>query len=598
MNLKYYAGSQSGCRSTFSTALAFRTGHRASAPKSSVTRTLKQYLCMFAAILLAIGSPISALSADSPSDPNKLTIEPNKVQLGMTYDVYISRSDGKPFSNLPTVESSAGSGVNVKERHLLNDNKTLIAQVEIRNDATVATTKLRVKYKDENGKDVETTVDLAVIAKQPLKPQPTPNGIDEVDVMWKVVPSKNVSDNFGHKVSKQYYCIEIVIGNNSQYDLQIASVGFRLKARTQEGAKAGAKAGGQIVTNKVPTNSYRMTRATLEKDEQFSTRNVVLGLVKALGPVLTGITPFFHNVNHSNNFSQGINILSNPFEKGIEAVFPDSTIRQLGHLDDQMLRDGLIVHNNLHVRTLAFFPKDFLQLDAADKNNPQKVMEQLGELVLIGDQIAHLNRQVVTATAEGGPVLVPAQTLTRSASFEQGATDKELLIAGSFLDNATIQDKPKGVTISDPAIGSNGRSLSAKVSVDHAAVPGKYVVAITTPGGATPFTLNIEQAPPEATAPDPEDVASDSVKSPQTRAMLKATDMTKQRVVKLTVTGRHLEDAEVVGNTDVQVLEKHNVDGSKLELLLLAPKAAGTYSVDVKNKSSHDDTKTVTFKLK
>jgi hypothetical protein len=408
--------------------------------------------------------------------------------------------------------------------------------------------------------------------------------------MWKVVPDKNVRDNFGYKISKQYYCIEIVIGNNSAYDLQIAGVGFRLKSGT----------GGQIVNTKVPTNSYRMTRGTLEKDEVFSPRNIILNFVKGLGPVLTGVTPFFHAVNHKSNFSQGINILSDPFEKGIELVFPDSTIRQLAHLDDQMLRDGLIVHNNLQVRTVAFFPKNFLLFTdhPEDKNKPQKVMEQLGDLVLIGDQIAHLNRQVVTATTEGGPVPVPAQTLNLSATFEQGAKDKSLLINGSFLDNATITELPKGVTITEPVIGPNGKSLRAKISVDDSVAPGKYVVAITTPGGATPFTLNIEQGPPEATMSDSKDVDPKSIKSPQTQAMLKVMDKDKQKVMKLTITGKHLENAEVVGNDNIQVLEKQNIDGSHLGLLVLAPKTAGKYSVDVKNQSSHDNTRTVAFELK
>jgi hypothetical protein len=61
-----------------------------------------------------------------------------------------------------------------------------------------------VKYQVRTGRTLRRPSNLVVIGKQPLKPQPTPNGIDEVDVMWKVVPSKNVRDNFGRKVSRQY----------------------------------------------------------------------------------------------------------------------------------------------------------------------------------------------------------------------------------------------------------------------------------------------------------------------------------------------------------------------------------------------------------
>src|SRR5437016_2411626 len=136
MKLKYDRGSVFVCLSTLPTALESLMRHGAKAAKSSVAPTLKKHLCMVAAILLAIGSPASAFSAGLPSDPSNLTIEPNKVQLGMTYDVYISRSDDKPLTNA-TVASSAGSGVNVKEYHLINDKKTLIAQLEIGNDATV-----------------------------------------------------------------------------------------------------------------------------------------------------------------------------------------------------------------------------------------------------------------------------------------------------------------------------------------------------------------------------------------------------------------------------------------------------------------------------
>ena len=47
-------------------------------------------------------------------------------------------------------------------------------------------------------------------------------------------------------------------------------------------------------------------------------RTMTLAIVDGLGSLLTGFNPFFHNANHAKNYSQFIDILSNPLAKGLE----------------------------------------------------------------------------------------------------------------------------------------------------------------------------------------------------------------------------------------------------------------------------------------
>ena len=44
-------------------------------------------------------------------------------------------------------------------------------------------------------------------------------------------------------------------------------------------------------------------------------------------------------------FTKSLNIFSDPFEKGFEAVIPDTTIPELQRLNDQILSDGFIITN-------------------------------------------------------------------------------------------------------------------------------------------------------------------------------------------------------------------------------------------------------------
>lgn len=508
-------------------------------------------------------------------DPQVLSIAPDKLPLGAKYDVFVKRADGGTFASVSAVKPPEGSVLTVSEDpppSLIDEGHTLVVRLEVSPAAPIGVATLMVTYEDADKKEHTSSVDVTITGKQPLAPQPTPDGIREVDVMWMVIPRKVASDNFGRRVSKQYYCVEVVIGNNSAYDLQIASVGFELKST--------------MISNKVPVNSYKATRATIIKDTIWNPRNIILNTVKALGPVLTGFGPFFHNVGHSANFSKAIDVFSNPFEKGIEAVYPDHTIRQLSNLDDQMLRDGLTIHNNLQVRTVVFIPKALVFSAAKPSEDPQTVMQALGRLVIIGDRIAHINREVVIATSEGGPQSPgPAVQKSTVQSAQQGAPPVEVLLTGRFLERVSVTG-PEGIKISKTAVDPDGRSVRFVAEVLDSATIGPISLVVSSPDGSFVLPFQVEQGDLKV-----EDKTAQISQLDSTAAELKSVaefDNKTQKAVKLIVAGAHFDGVAVtVKEPDVKV-ESSTVsnDGKKLTVILTMKKEKeGTVTLTINNKS-------------
>jgi hypothetical protein len=207
----------------------------------------------------------------------------------------------------------------------------------------------------------------------------------QVDVSWAVVPPAIVADNFGRRIKQEFYCIDVTIGNNTGGDLQISGLSFNLSSDPNK----------QMI---VPISSYGLVRGSLEKRKLFYPRTLTLGIISSVAQLLTGFNPFFHNVNHAKNFAQGITIISNPIEKGVELVWPDALPGELDRLDQQTLRDDKIVPNNTTFKTRVFLPKDILfqpgekcigsdQRSRECRNNVIEVKKRLGTMTLVGYQI-------------------------------------------------------------------------------------------------------------------------------------------------------------------------------------------------------------------
>ena len=541
----------------------------------------------------------------------KFILNPNSGLSGKDYDITVLMPEclQDELKDAKLV-APAGSGIGVDSKMQMGDC-SLTAKISIDKNAPLKLALLQI----QNAQG--TLLGLVGFNVESVMAGPIPPGLDpQVDVMWAVVPDKIVRDNFGHKISKEYFCITVVIGNDSGYDLQIASVGFK----------------PPDIGHKVPVTSYRMARGTLEKGQEVGVRNTVINIIKTLGPIGTGFTPFFHGPldSHRTNFSQGINIFSNPFEKGAELVFPDTTIRELDRLDDQTLRDGLIIKNNTQLRTVVFIPKELFGpnkvsmpmgrnffLTKESKKDPQQVMSALGELVLVGDRIQYLNRIQVISAADDGVTPPPTVLGINISSFTQGDKDKDLLISGSNLGKAAIS-APKGITFTVTDTESNERIIRVKVSIDEGMEPGNYIIGVSTAKGSASFPITVVGKPktdntppatsttpviPPTTPPTPATPMSD--KPPKNVKLLAARSASNpsftvgadQVAVRVVISGNHIEKADlmitpfspdIIIKTDFIKKEPMGREEYKLVILLLAPKSASgkTYDLALSNSKS------------
>jgi len=449
---------------------------------STIARTLSS---SFALSLLLMGGGLCRVSAGQaasqptaqgiPADLDTITLSRSSDIRGKESDVTVMWKNCTPAQTfLPKADLKAdgrGLATTVNER----SKCAMVVHVAIDADAPTGSVFFRV---------IQDGVPTGMAPFEILAAAPgaIPPGLDpQVDVMWKVLPHKFVSDNFGHRVADYFYCVDLTIGNNSGYDLQIASVGFQLP--------------NSDINHTIPSNSYLMTRGTLLWGQQLTPKNLAINIMKATGPVLTGITPFFKHASHQANYSSIVNVITNPIEKGIELALPDPTVGQLNRLDDATLRDNLIVPNNTQLRTVVFISKadtvkGFSKLSKDKQNDPFEAMKNLGQLVLIGDRIQHINRIHISST----PVIgVPSATSVKPDTVTAGA-EQDLVVSGSLLQSAKVTG-PTGFTISKVIADDKGTSISLTVKVDSSVPPGVSLLTITTPGGST--TVNLKVVPPK-----------------------------------------------------------------------------------------------------
>jgi hypothetical protein len=605
-------------------------------------------------VLLAPFTPITThanpffAAADAPQI---YRIAPSTGRPG-TYEVLISSNDPsncKANKELSKASLLAPQGSSIQVRDTTRtDDCSITAVIHIPPDAPIG--KVMLWVAGEQNKilgTAEFTITEAVPAGQ------IPPGVNPpaVDLMWSVMPRNVVGHNFGKSIADNYYAIEIIIGNNSAYNLQIVSVGFQLPSDTEiEGLLArnavnkALKKGGRdttvileqqqqgtgvgrdttVVRQKslspiyhqrsksvidvrdrnalaqmterrtvLPSSSYRITRGTLESRQMFHPRTLVLSTITALGPVLTGFIPYFHNVNHRANFSEGVNILSNPLEKGLELVWPDTRPRQRERFDDQVLRDGLIIRNNTQIRTLAFFPKELLRLpgnlesDAeykAWRNNAREVRERLGEIVIIGDLIQYVNRISLTPNAPGPLAAPPTIIGIDIKSLRQNQKDVTITIQGANLQGAQLAvSGTTGINIVTRNVDPNGRFITAEVDVEETVPPGTYSIIVTTPasGGRDEHEFTIT---PEAFEVNKE------IKYLPEQPKQQATEHT----IDIEISGRFLHNAEVVpvvgAANGLRVIDTVNSkDGKKINARVVIPAnatAGNNYKLAVRDRNN------------
>jgi len=514
-------------------------------------------------------SPVLTGPVPNPT-PEDIIIEPSQMTRGTTRTIIINIRDcpTKKFGDANSVitegelSSLRDKGIEITSPQKISDCE-YSAELKVSDSALIGPVTITIRYK-EGDADRTKPLRIRVATEEPPPPGPLVPGLDpQVDVMWSVVPQSVVKDNFGQRVGKLFYCIEVVIGNSTGYDMQIAAVGFQLgptgkhaetiaksserAAKTMQDAqeisleqafkqvpmkcavkkadfraymdcvsKETQDAITDISTNqarvaaalqnqrdflatlppnspnsKLPASSYRMTRGSIEHGQFWNLRDTALRIVKALGPLLTGFTPYFHALNKQRNFAEGINILSNPFEKGIELVFPDETIQQLQRLDEQTLRDGMIIHNNRQIRTRTFIPKDILRLNAY-RDDPLIVMMALGKLHIVGDLIDYKNRISITSNPTGE--VIPPPTVNPISPppvflIDQAKGPQPLNLTGTNLSGAIVTSPDSNIVVGNTT--TTKTSVHVELTIRDTATSGAKTLNVTTPSGtvAVPITL-------------------------------------------------------------------------------------------------------------
>lgn len=256
-------------------------------------------------------------------------------------------------------------------------------------------------------------------------------GYPQVDVIWGVLSKHLCADNFGGHVAKDLYCIEVKIGNNTGYPLQLAGLGFKPKSGITIGHST------TLALDPTPNVSYQSVRASAQAFAFLSSHNLLVNTPTAIGVLMTSFNPFFRNTFNIARWAAGTAVVGTALPGAVNIISPDMTIKQLNNLDDQSFRDGKLIPNNTQIRTMVFLERsafeglanqtykaacDSLYTDAKDQkkcekhsDDPTAVKLALGNLIIVGDEISFIQRLVVDPTVTSQEVN-PAPTVTATAT--------------------------------------------------------------------------------------------------------------------------------------------------------------------------------------
>jgi hypothetical protein len=377
-----------------------------------------------------------------------------------------------------------------------------------------------------------------------IPPGPIPPGLNpQVDVLWDVMSESTCSDQFGVRLARYYYCIDVMLGNNSGYPLIIASVGFLRK--------------DGIAEYRESTSSYLSTRAMVQREQVISGRNITLRVLQGAGVIIAGFVPFSGNAGRRGRIGIWSTLVGGTLATVWDGLVPDRTVRQAGNLDDAALRDGKLIPNNSPVRFTIFVEREAikpillrtpaqlqadllnaksmaaslkerepgkakeweqvakeLQEEAGQRNESTSklkgkganrllgrrkapleddllsVRRALGSLIIVGDQIEYLQRVQVDASAVV-PGLQPPQVQTSDGTaVPNGSVD--IVLHGQSLAKATVTALKCTPTFT-PAPDTSGTSFTLKAftltDCSETAIP----LVIDNGAGAVVYNLPVAQ---------------------------------------------------------------------------------------------------------
>ncbi len=387
------------------------------------------------AVCCAINTRAAACTASEPRA--NFVSSPSRGVRGNPYDLTVQDTNCElsNFKLLPPL----GSGITAVIDPKSNSN-ILIFHLTIEKEAPAGSVLLSLL--DPNSKPIITIpFEVAAVTPGAIPPGLTP----QVDMTWFVVDPDVTEDNFGHRVRNKFYCIQLTIGNNSGFDLQIASVGFTLNR--EDGNGTG-------------NTDYSMVRGSLDWGQKTNLWSLANLTLVAAGPVLTATLPLVSNATKRAQRAELINIF-NPLATAFAFIFPfqGGFSAQFKHLDDSTLRQGFVIHNNqpappvfvfvakknvpgLTTKSGGCLKSSFLLVRpvAHQEDDPACVKGKLGKLVLVGESIQYLNRVTVVEPSQpkGAPVVALSATNLPLSSTAVGTKSLPQTVTLTNIGNAPL----------------------------------------------------------------------------------------------------------------------------------------------------------------
>jgi hypothetical protein len=348
---------------------------------------------------------------------------------------------------------------------------------------------------------------------------PTPS-TPEVDVQWIVLSQHACADAFGNHVAKVFYCVQVTIGNNSAYTMQLAGIGF--KTPNPLAGVLGVSSDASLIE---PNISYQVSRAVAQNGQSTTFRNILVNGVQGIGLIMSSFTPYFRNPFNVSRWSTGSAIVSGAFVQAMNLVAPDLTIRELNNLDDAALRDGKVIPNNTQAPPVMVFvdkmdvrdslatletnvkgitsPTIGQQTLLKDLDNcvqkqtcgPIPVKLALGHIVIVGDQIDYIQRVVVDSSGSAAQVPVPPLITSTSGLTVASGQLTNLQLTGTGLDQISTITLDAASVSAKITTGSLSLSGTTGLTVPIT-VPSAYHGSITlnftsTIGSVAPITVTV-----------------------------------------------------------------------------------------------------------
>ena len=510
-------------------------------------------------------------------------LTPKRVERGGSYTLKINVAACDATNKLPADAylETVTSGLEITEALVADASQCeMTAKLAVRDRATFGKAIVSLLTGKDATKKLLKGLELDVEA---LSPEPTPPGLGQkVDIMWKILPRLQVSDSYGKKVADQYFAVELMVGNNSGYGLLIESIGFLAKGKT-------------AAATPWPNDAYSITRSTIEREQQVGTRAIVLNSITGAAGLAAGMSGFFVREDHLAQFGVFLG-LTNPLLEGFRLVWPDKTVRHLVALDTRIFRGSMIVKHNESKSIFTFISREMVEcrrhcdtmqggrLKFAGKAfNPVQIMEELGQVVLVGHEIDYINRVRVVSREVPAAAAVPPVAFELPAAARTITQDGilKLRLNGNGLANITpsVPDD-SGLRATRSTNDPNGKFSEVTVEALLDAAPGRVPMPISTAGGATIVNLFVTAGTPKVTGVEPKNAP---IGSPAT----------------ITLTGEFLNRAKAVAPTGVTVAVQPATDedqkmGKKL-ILQVTPAtgmAAGATSIGLTR-----DGKSTTFPI-